>query len=795
MASEGREGGEVKVEGSGSSSEAEPVAVNGLPDLEHISFSYSSDEDFLPTHMKQHETADLKPYRAGEKPDAKPSSHEAMRHSPPPAKPGRQLGSNVALDLGAGHAPLPDPDRDKRKADPLSLAQRRRRLCSIARKMPQPASPASIATPTALATPSSLTSHKESASSSRQPISPGPRTSTAATAHRPAHRPAHSIHSSSDSEMETAPSIPNNHHARSRSPQLPFQELPSKPEGVQDAVEARWAGGWSSNSRDSSDSEGWEPGLWRKKNAKKKTQEKGAREKRRHKKGQPQEREERMGERDREGEKGREEEGKVRTKRKNPKKSRPDGRHHHHHHGNRKHDRKEALPARKPHRTPSPVQVDWPVSREDSESSDDGEGLSAIIAMVAQGSAKLKQVEGSQDKSRVADKDTGRTKSCDDERVLEELKRKVRAEEVAEQLKLKPHGQSLVPSEADAKLQSLEEELAISTSSESEADEDRPESQASNRRENAGRGEVHRGESAAPRSKDSAEVSEGKACSPAEEVGEEEVQVTGRGVGGKARAKRLLSSDSDSDMDTHSSRGQERKEPNPQDLSRPKEHSQTGGTSRQDSGRDANGGTSKQDSGRDANGGTSKQDGGRDANGSTSKQDSGRAANGKDVGRGPTKEGIRKRTPETAQSSPAKKLRLIDIDFTGGRMRQSLLPPQRPFRPKTHPHGLASRHSSGPGGDRKLKQVTANASNVLKSPRPVKPAPIPLHSPHPSRPVQHSHTPSKRPAHDGKRDPLAHKDAVLAAKFPQKRKLLEDSAPSQLRGHKSSKPKPPHRHS
>ena len=767
MASEGREGGKVKVEGSGSSSEAEPVAVNGLPDLEHISFSYSSDEDFLPTHMKQHETADLKPYRAGEKPDTKSSSHEAMRHSPPPAKPGRQLGSNVALDLSAGHAPLPDPDRDKRKADPLSLAQRRRRLCSIARKMPQPASPASIATPTALATPSSLTSHKESASSSRQPISP-PRTSTAATAHRPPHRPAHSIHSSSDSEMETAPSIPNNHHARSRSPQLPFQELPSKPEGVQDAVEARWAGGWSSNSRDSSDSEGWEPGLWRKKNAKKKTQEKGAREKRRHKKGQPQEREEREGERSREGEKGREGEGKVRTKRKNPKKSRPDGRHHHHHHGNRKHDRKEALPARKPHRTPSPVQVDWPVLQEDSESSDDGEGLSAIIAMVAQSSAKshqAKQVEGSQDTSHVADKDAGRTKSCDDERVLEELKRKVRADEVAEQLKLKPRGQSPAPSEADTKLQSLEEELAISTSSESEADEDRPESQASNRRENAGRGEVHRGESAAPGSKDSAEVSEGKACSLAEEVEEEEVQVTGRGAGGKARAKRLLSSDSDSDMNTHSSRGRERKEPKPQYPSRPKEHSQSGGTSR---------------------------------------QDSGRAANGKDVGegRGPAKEGIRKRTPETTQSSPAKKLRLIDIDFTGGRMRQSLLPPQRPFRPaggparpKTHPHGLASRHSSGPGGDRKLKQVTANASNVLKSPRPVKPAPIPLHSPHPSRPVQHSHTPSRRPAHDGKRDPLAHKDAVLAAKFPQKRKLLEDSAPSQLRGHKSSKPKPPHRHS
>ena len=136
---------------------------------------------------------------------------------------------------------------------------------------------------------------------------------------------------------------------------------------------------------------------------------------------------------------------------------------------------------------------------------------------------------------------------------------------------------------------------------------------------------------------------------------------------------------------------------------------------------------------------------------------------------------VRKRSPVEVVS-PAKKLRLVDIDFTGGRMR--LAPPKpRPSPSKPRPHSErsgAGPHSerSGAGPHRKLTPVHANASNILKS-----------------KPLPRPHLPIKRAPHE-KRPPCS-KDAVLAAKFPQKRKLL-DTPPN--RAHKPSKLKHSFRH-
>ena len=132
-----------------------------------------------------------------------------------------------------------------------------------------------------------------------------------------------------------------------------------------------------------------------------------------------------------------------------------------------------------------------------------------------------------------------------------------------------------------------------------------------------------------------------------------------------------------------------------------------------------------------------------------------------------------------ADCPPAKKLRLVDIDFTGGRMRLQKPPPVRHSPSKSRFH--ASRHSTGSGPDRKLSSVPANASNILKFSKPI------------SKPLPRPHPPSKTPLSQGrKEDSLTHKDAVLAAKFPRKRQLIP-AIPN--RAHQTSKLKPSHRHS
>ena len=130
----------------------------------------------------------------------------------------------------------------------------------------------------------------------------------------------------------------------------------------------------------------------------------------------------------------------------------------------------------------------------------------------------------------------------------------------------------------------------------------------------------------------------------------------------------------------------------------------------------------------------------------------------------PKEREVRKRVPESP-SSTTKKLRLVDIDFTGGRMR--LAPPRPSSKPRPHhspnkPHPHISERPAQ-ACHRKLSQVSASASNILKC-----------------KPIPRAHPPSKRSS--GER---SSKDAVLAAKFPQKRKLLD--VPPPKAHHKSSK--------
>ena len=193
--------------------------------------------------------------------------------------------------------------------------------------------------------------------------------------------------------------------------------------------------------------------------------------------------------------------------------------------------------------------------------------------------------------------------------------------------------------------------------------------------------------------------------------GKEERELGEVGVGGKARSKRQLLSSSESDSDCQDSRQRATKPNKPAERSRVPQKS------------------------------------------SDPVPPSSRSV----------KSALKRSPPQTTPtSSPAKKLRLVDIDFTGGRMK---LPPSRP---QPRPSPSKSRFNSdraGIGTQRKLAPVPANASNILKS--------KPLPRPHPS---------IKRPSRD-KRAPPASKDAVLAAKFPQKRKLL-DAPPA---AHKNSK--------
>ena len=156
------------------------------------------------------------------------------------------------------------------------------------------------------------------------------------------------------------------------------------------------------------------------------------------------------------------------------------------------------------------------------------------------------------------------------------------------------------------------------------------------------------------------------------------------------------------------------------------------------------------------------------------------------------------------EDSVAKKLRLIDIDFTGGKMRpppSQTKPPSSKLTPlkklrlqsqKNH-HGPMSKPKLSDGklhppkkddGGHKLGDKKGGVStHKVKSPeKSWKHLPSVKDSHH--QPKSHlfkkSHDSVKRPhdsskrSHDSGKELFAHKDAILAAKFPQKRNLVSD---------------------
>lgn len=634
-----------------SSTESEDMPVNGLPDVDHISFSYSSDDDFLPHHMKQSVTGgDLKLPKGGEKPSRDSKSHQKSYHGNlhqddvqgkgkvckvmPDSRP--ELTGEQPLDTRLGHT------REKRKCDPLSLAQRRRRLCSVVRKTPLATPTATVATPT-----SNLTTSTSLTELSRQPISPGILSSSP--------KYVHSSRELGSREMEaTFHSTKHTQHSRHKSPDT-VQPLPDgrRPR-------ATLSGDWSSVSEASSDSDSWEP------------ESQGKKKERKKQKNGPGQNTCREQQREGRKRKKQEREGRVKKK-KNSKRN--------------------------------PLPPDRPVSCDDSDDSD--EGLSKVRAMVT---TRLKERPSEPNGEKVHSQ---AKELSDDEKVLEELKRKVWEDGMAEQL-MSQDGSTPAPTASAAEAVSLEDELAMSTSSSDE------EAISSER----------------------LKLVEGRRQMVAKSDMEEEVT----NLGGKARSKRqmLLSSDSESD-------GTDSRIPD-------REHQQSPGRVRAPH-----------------NGRTVVK---QEKPGETKSS------------RSPVREDPRKRETDSTTSSPVKKLRLIDIDFTGGRMRQSTFPlPPKSARHNTNsgkPRTQTSRYGLGSGQDRKLKAVPANASNILKLSKPVKPVSHSLHSSKPSQLL------SKKPAQD-RRDPLTHKDAVLAAKFPQKRKLFDCSTPN--RAHLTTKPKPSHKYS
>ena len=199
------------------------------------------------------------------------------------------------------------------------------------------------------------------------------------------------------------------------------------------------------------------------------------------------------------------------------------------------------------------------------------------------------------------------------------------------------------------------------------------------------------------------------------------------------------------------------------------------------------------------------------------------------------KKDSRRRPGEAEESSPAKKLRLFDIDFTGGRGRSNPPPKgpprgsllkklksQLPYRPHMHPKQSPSAPTLGnrvkpTESDRSTtvhrddktdrpRVVNSGASNVLRaSPHLGKNGRIPAPSPsinnthsspasqehsrkHGTLPAPSSHSllgqdPSKplAPSNPSTRhtDTFAQKDAILAAKFPQKRQQLIEHGSSE----------------
>ena len=693
-----REGGCVEEEEGrvASGSESGELAVNRQSDVDHISFSYSSDEDFLPHHMKQ--GGDMKPcktekpyHKAGveqgkRKPYNSSDVREAIRDSDLEKSPQSRSSSPDPLPS------LPELDRERRKMDHLSLAQRRRRLCSITPRGPLALPTAAVATPTAstLTTPTTTTGHSES---SRQPISPGLHYS-ATLSHK------HS-HSKSDGGLHTKSHCSVPHSVAPHRPPASVTCSNNNHPLAEEGKEGEEGGEGGSVSGSMSDSDDWSPGVQRRKKSKKKKTKKDEQRAVRERelcKGCAGVGEGQVGSkgrrRDAEGTESRE-----RRKEKVKKK--------------KKSSQTQAVQQLKSSKSLSA----WPEAQSHDESDSSDQGLSRVKDMVKK---KLKEMSHTKHEATEELKDklpderrgTGWLKedSSDDEMVLEELKRKVKEEEMAENAKETSCDVIKLASG------SLEEELAVSTSSDSEPEATPPEQ----------RGRA----SNDTRPSNDAVGKERQLPGPVEE-GEEEVAGWG-----KARPKRqILSSDSESDGHGNGS-GKKRGE-----------EDTVNGTNR----------------------GCVQKTAQRPAE--VMKPSRGE--------RSLVRDDSRKRGPDSSTASPAKQLRLIDIDFTGGRMKQ--LPPPRP--PARHsPARPRSHASTGHGPDRKLKSVQANATNILKSSKPVKLVSNLFHSSKSSW----SPPPCKKSSQEKRREPTMHKDAVLAAKFPQKRKLL-DSPPIPIRAHKNSK--------
>ena len=540
--------------GGGCSSETEEMAVNGLRDGDHISFSYSSDDDFLPRHMTTPTGPNnKKPYN-----DTNEKPHNGWQ----------------ALDLTSDV----EGERERRRSDSLSLDQKRRRLCSITPRGP-------LATPTLTTPPSSTGDLGEL---SRQPVSPP---------HPSPPRNKHSEHSPNAAHFRKSRS-PGPHSRKSHSPIRHLKEADS-PE-----VSGRVDNNDCSDSNSSS-------GTW---------QPTGG--------------------------------GVGRRKRREQKK------------GRRKRERKEkVVPGRQAKTDRQPVV---------GESSDEDEHILKQLKRKVQEATE----QGTMTSNDITKHQQGKMTSHHLTKQVTKQPEKMTSQHVTKQrashdvTESESEGEKGDSGEAK-KGNSLEEELAMTSSESSDSGEEREE------RESCEDGEV--------------------------------------GVGGKVRSKRQLLSSSDSESESPATRKPIKlSESRKQDAERRTQHLER----------------------------------------SHVREKPPDAA---------SRHGPKRSLPEaTPTSSPAKKLRLVDIDFTGGRMK---LPPSRP-QPRPSP-SKSRLHSERPGAatHRKLAPVPANASNILKS-----------------KPLPRPHPPIKKVAHD-KGAPTASKDAVLAAKFPQKRKLLD--TPSST--HKSSK--------
>ena len=148
----------------------------------------------------------------------------------------------------------------------------------------------------------------------------------------------------------------------------------------------------------------------------------------------------------------------------------------------------------------------------------------------------------------------------------------------------------------------------------------------------------------------------------------------------------------------------------------------------------------------------------------------------------------RKRPLDGPQDPQAKKLRLVDIDFTGGKFRNQ--PPVKTslikkMKSQAQTKGPSYPIKSRPLGDEKCDRprvVSSNASNVLRvshtGPKLNNPS-ITLASRHHHKPPFLSKTTPT--------DIFAQKDAILAAKFPQKRKVFTEHNTSVVVSSKHSK--------